>query len=213
MLLDPKKLILIGGGGHCKSVLAVLEDLPNYDVVGILDVPEKVGTEICGKPIIGTDDDIESLADKCDCVMITVGQIKSSELRERLYDRVKAAGLELATVVGQKSKVASTAKLGEGTIIMDYALVNADAQVGHNCIINTRALIEHDAIVGNHCHLSTGSIVNGSSKIGDGSFVGSSACVIDGLKVGSNVIIGAGATVIRDVPDNSTIVGQQARQV
>ena len=52
-----KPLVLIGGGGHCKSVIDVAESA-GYQILGILDMPEDVGKEILSAKVIGTDDDI-----------------------------------------------------------------------------------------------------------------------------------------------------------
>lgn len=38
-----RPLILIGGGGHCKSVIDVAESA-GYTILGILDMPEMLGT-------------------------------------------------------------------------------------------------------------------------------------------------------------------------
>ena len=50
-----KKLVLIGGGGHCKACINVIEDTDGYDIVGILDTEDKVGQTILNYSIIGTD--------------------------------------------------------------------------------------------------------------------------------------------------------------
>ena len=55
-----KEIILIGGGGHCKSVIDVIEKEGRFKIAGIVDVPELLGTEILGYPIIGNDSDIEN---------------------------------------------------------------------------------------------------------------------------------------------------------
>ncbi|MDK2821920.1 MAG: PglD N-terminal domain [Clostridia bacterium] len=36
-----EKIILIGGGGYCKSVIDVIECLGTYDIVWIVDKKEK----------------------------------------------------------------------------------------------------------------------------------------------------------------------------
>ena len=66
-----KPLILVGGGGHCKSVIEAAESA-GYSILGVLDMPEEVGKEILSTKVIGTDDDIPSYVDKADFV-ITVG--------------------------------------------------------------------------------------------------------------------------------------------
>ena len=40
-----KPLILVGGGGHCKSVLEAAESA-GYQILGVLDMPENVGKEV-----------------------------------------------------------------------------------------------------------------------------------------------------------------------
>ena len=52
-----KPLILVGGGGHCKSVIEAAESM-GLAIGGILDLLENVGGRILGYPVIGTDDDI-----------------------------------------------------------------------------------------------------------------------------------------------------------
>ena len=58
-----RPLILIGGGGHCKSVIEAAESA-GYSILGVLDMPEEVGKEILSTKVIGTDDDIPSYVDK-----------------------------------------------------------------------------------------------------------------------------------------------------
>lgn len=84
-----KNLILIGGGGHCKSVIEVAESA-GYNILGILDIPENVGNEILpGHKVIGTDDDIPAYIDKADFV-ITVGFIKSPAIRIKLFNNASS---------------------------------------------------------------------------------------------------------------------------
>ncbi|MFM2019113.1 MAG: hypothetical protein RL007_2769 [Bacteroidota bacterium] len=168
-----KNLILIGGGGHCKSCIDVIEQDTAFNIAGILDVKEKVGQKILGYEIIGSDDEIEAYAAKGYSFLITVGQMRSPDLRVRLYNRVVATGADLPVIIAATAHVSRHSHIGAGTIVLNSAIVNADAKVGMNCIINTRALIEHDAIVGDHCHISTGAILNGGVTVGEKTFVGS----------------------------------------
>ena len=151
-----KNLILVGGGGHCKSVIEVAESC-GYTILGILDHPSEVGKEILGYKVVGCDDDMVQWVDKAQFV-VTVGSIKDPTLRKRLHDKVREAGGTLATLVASTAYVSRRATIGEGTVVMHFAMVNADAKIGTGCIINTHSNIEHDAIVGDYCHISTGAI-------------------------------------------------------
>ena len=57
-------IILIGGGGHCKSCIDVIEQESVYSIAGIVDLPEKKGENILGYEIFANDDDISELANK-----------------------------------------------------------------------------------------------------------------------------------------------------
>ena len=52
-----RPLILVGGGGHCKSVIDVAEQA-GFEINGILDLPENIGKTILNYSIVGSDDRI-----------------------------------------------------------------------------------------------------------------------------------------------------------
>ena len=195
--MEQKNLILVGGGGHCKSVIDVAESA-GYNILGILDMPEDVGKKVLDYKVIGTDDDIPQYVDKAEFV-ITVGFIKNPTTRIKLYNKVKAAGGRLATIIASTAHVSKYAELGEGTVIMHQAFVNAGAKIGDNCIINTFVNIEHDAEVGNQCHISTGTMVNGECKIGENCFIGSQSVCANCIEIASHIIVGAGSLVRKSI--------------
>lgn len=204
-----KSLILIGGGGHCKSVIEVAESA-GYEIKGILDMPDEVGKEVLpGHKVIGTDDEIPQYVEECDFV-ITVGFIKNPAIRIKLYNKVKAAGGRLATIIASTAHVSKYAELGEGTVIMHHAFVNAGAKVGDNCIINTFVNIEHDAEVGNQCHISTGTMVNGECKIGENCFIGSQSVCANCIEIASDIIVGAGSVVRKSIRMKGIYAGNPA---
>lgn len=203
-----KPLILVGGGGHCKSVIDVAESA-GYEILGILDMPEDVGKQVLDYKVIGTDDDIPQYVDKAE-FMITVGFIKNPAIRIKLYKRIKEAGGKLATIVASTARVSKYATLGEGTVIMHQAFINAGAQIGANCIINTFCNIEHDAIVGDQCHISTGTMVNGDCKIGDQVFVGSQSVLANGITIGDDIIVGAASFVRKNISETGIYSGNPA---
>ena len=188
-----KPIILIGGGGHCKSVIDVAESA-GYSIMGILDRPEKIGQEVLGYKVLGSDDDISEFVEKAEFI-ITVGQIKSNSARHRIAECIEKSGGKLATIIASDAYVSKYAEVGEGTVVLHKAFVNAGARVGKNCIINTMVNIEHDAQIGDFCHISTGTMVNGETKIGHDTFVGSGSTLYNCIEIADNSIIPAGSVV------------------
>lgn len=203
-----KPLILIGGGGHCKSVIEVAESA-GYQILGVLDMPEDVGKEILSTKVIGTDDDISAYVDKAEFV-ITVGFIKSPATRIKLYNRVKEAGGKFATIIASTAYVSKYAMIGEGTVVMHQTFVNAGAKVGNNVILNTFTNIEHDAVIGDQCHISTGTMVNGDCKVGNNCFIGSQSVLANGITVGDDIIVGAGSLVRKSISEKGIYSGNPA---
>jgi sugar O-acyltransferase (sialic acid O-acetyltransferase NeuD family) len=190
-----KEIILIGGGGHCRSVIDVIEQEGQFKIVGIVDKTELLGTYVLGYSVIGNDLDLESLAKVHTYALVTVGQIESSVLRIKLFGLAIKAGFILPSIISPRAYVSKHAFLGEGTIIMHDALVNANATIGENCIINSKALIEHDSKILEHCHISTSVTINGGVTIGSGCFIGSGAITKDSVVIKKNSFIKAGSIV------------------
>ena len=206
--MNQRNLILIGGGGHCKSVIDVAESA-GYNILGILDMPEDIGKSVLDYKVIGTDDDIPQFVDKAEFI-ITVGFIKSPAIRMRIFDKVKEAGGKLATIIASTAHVSRYASLGEGTVVMHQAVVNAGARIGENCIINTFCNIEHDAVIGDQCHISTGTMVNGDCKVGKMCFIGSQSVLANGISICDDVIVGAGSLVRKNILKSGIYSGNPA---
>jgi len=187
-----RDLILIGGGGHCKSCIDVIEQEGVFQIAGIVDMPEKLHQKILGYEIIATDDELPRLVKEYENFLITLGQIKNPDKRIRIFQTLKELGAKLPVIISPLAYVSKHAEIGDGTIIMHHAMINAGAKIGSNCIINNKALIEHDAIIGDHCHIATGAIINGGTVISPETFVGSNAMVKEYIEIGAQTVIGGG---------------------
>ena len=190
-----KQIILIGGGGHCKSVIDVIEQEAKYEIAGIIDKPELFGSKIFKYKVIGSDNDLITLAKKYNNALITVGQIKNSKLRKHLFNLAIKAGFSFPSIISPLSYVSQHATIGFGTVVMHNALINAGVVVGNNCIINSRALLEHDVCIGDFCHISTNAVVNGDVTVGEGTFFGSGSTSKEGITIDSNTFVPSGSVV------------------
>lgn len=189
------KIILIGGGGHCHSVIDVVELSAEYEIVGVIDQADKVGTNVMSYPVIGTDDDLAAMIYDVKYAFITLGQIKTATIRKSLFEKLISLGYEVPNIISPLAHVSKSAKLGRGNFIGHQAIVNAKAVINDNCIINTKALIEHDVNIDSHCHIATGAIINGGCSIQSEVFVGSAATTRQGAIIDSKSFIKAGSVV------------------
>lgn len=186
------KIILIGGGGHCRSVIDVIELENRYSIAGIIDKKELIGKEVFGYKVIGCDDDLQELFKVYKHAIVTVGQIKSSVIRVKLFNKLKDIGYKLPVITSPLSYVSKHSFIDEGTVIMHHALINAGSTIGKNCIINTKALIEHDSSIEDNCHISTAAVINGGVKVKEGTFFGSNSTSKEAIEIKENSFIKAG---------------------
>ena len=200
-------IFLIGGGGHCHSCIDVIEAVGKYTIVGISDRSGTDLKEVLGYPIVGVDDDLPRLINDYKSAVITVGQIKSPNIRIRLFEQLQELGASLPNIISPYAHVSKNSDLGIGNMIMHGALINANVSIDNNCIVNSQALIEHDVVVEAHCHVATGAKINGGAHIEMGSFIGSGAVILQGVRIGERCVIGAGSVVVKDVPAFSTVRG------
>ena len=191
---DP--LLLIGCGGHARSLIDVVESSGLWHVLGMVGLSEQVGEEVLGYPVLGCDQDLPSLRQQCSNALLAVGHIGLSTQRYRLAAQLGHLGFAMPLVISGKAYVSRHAQLGIGTSVGHGVIVNAGASVGDYCILNSNSLIEHDAVIGNFCHISTGALVNGGTKIGANSFIGSGAVLRESLKLPPRTVISAGKRVM-----------------
>lgn len=200
-----EQILILGGGGHTASLVDILERGNTYEIAGYV-VNKQTASCCIEYPIIGTDDDLLDLyRSGIKNAVIRVGYLGKSDLREKLYERLKEIGFCLPVIRDPSAVVSEHIEIGEGTAIGKGAIINTGAVIGKMCIINTGAIIEHDCIVEDFSHISVGSVLCGGVRVGEASLVGANATVIQGTKIGNRCIIGAGTTVRKKVEDNCMV--------
>lgn len=193
-------ILLIGFGGHCKSIIDSIESNNQYNICGILDIKEKIGEQYRGYKVLGTDEDLKHFYDKgIKNVFICIGYMGNSNVRNNLYLTVKKIGFNMPNIIDKTAIIAKDVQLGEGIFVGKRAVLNSNVKIGNMAIINTGAIVEHDSYVGEFSHISIGSILCGNVRVEENVFVGANSTIIQGKNIGKNTIIGAGSIVLNDI--------------
>lgn len=195
-----ERILLVGSGGHAKTVVDTLERLGGYEIAGFVGPGEK-GREIYrGYSLIGHDEDLPELFAKgIKAAALGMGFMGRSKVRSRLFAHLAEIGYELPVLIDPAAVVAVDAVLGAGTYVGRQAVINAEASIGRACIINTGSIVEHECVVGDFTHVAVGTVLCGEVQVGRECLIGANATVIQGLRIGDGCIIGAGAVVTKDV--------------
>lgn len=209
-----KRMLLVGGGGHCKSVLDSLLLDKSYSEIGIIDKKENKEIQILGVPVIGFDEDLQRLFNEgYGYAFVTLGSIGKPFSRIKLFALLEEIGFELPNIIDVSAIVSDNVKLEKGIYIGKNAVVNACAFIGNGSIINTSATIEHDCVIGAFTHVSPGAVLCGEVKIGKNTHIGANSVVKQQLKIGENAIIGMGSVVLENVNDNKLAYGNPCKVV
>jgi sugar O-acyltransferase (sialic acid O-acetyltransferase NeuD family) len=194
-----KKIILIGGGGHCKSCIDVIENENKYKIAGIIDKKKNFLLNYKFYP----ESFLNKKLIKNNYAFVTVGQIKNYKVRVKIFNKIKNLGFKIPTIISPLAYVSKHAVIGQGTIVMHGAVVNSGAIIGDNCIINTNSLIEHDVVIKDNTHISTEVTINGGAVIGNKVFLGSRSIIKDNISIGDCSIVGANLYIRKNLKKNS----------
>ena len=207
-----RKILLLGGGGHCRSVLDSLLASDLYDEIGIIDYDKSASA--LGVHVIGTDDDLPRLkSEGWKEAFITVGSVGSTRVRRKLYSVVKELGFILPSIIDPTAIIARGTVIKEGTFLGKGSVINTGAAIGTCAIINTGAIIEHDCTIEDFAHVSTGAALCGQVSVGTDSHIGAGSVIRQGIKIGNNSLIGAGSVVVKNVPDGVKAFGNPCKVV
>ncbi len=203
-------MILIGGGGHCRVVIDVLNTLKIVPY-GIFDDDRTYhGEKIMGITVLGAIDEFRDYAGKVEYAVIT---ITDPTTRQRLSRKCHEMSLKLRGFTHPSATISSFASISSKAQICSGCVINPSSLIKDHAIINTGAIIEHDTIIGEYSHVAPGARILGGAKIGDQCLIGASATVLPKVNVGKGAVVGAGAVVIQNVEDYSKYVGIPAKKV
>ena len=125
-------------------------------------------------------------------------------------------------------------EVGDNTKIGAFVEIQKNARVGKNCKISSHTFIcegvtvEDDVFIGHGVMFINDSYpratINGqlqteqdwkveTTLVKRGVSIGSAATILANVTIGENALIGAGSVVTRDVPANTIVAGNPARQL
>ena len=199
--------MILGGGGHAKVVIDILEQAGEVDIAGFVS-PAEAPDAICGYRRLGSDDALdETLRAGVQSAFVAIGD---NRRRMDCIGSLKRRGFTLINAISPAAIVSRHATLSRGIAVMPGAVINAGTQIAEGAIVNTRASVDHDCVIGACAHVAPGATLAGCVRLGDGVFLGTGSSVIPNVTIGSWTTVGAGAAVVADLPDHVVAVGVPA---
>lgn len=204
-----KDLIIIGSGGHARSIIDVAIAQDKYNIIGCVS-NEKVGKEVAYSiKVIGDDSILEDIfsSDVKNC-FVAIG---NNLIRKKIYSKLIDIGFSIVNIISPNSIISPASKIGSGVCVLHNSFIGVNVEIGDNTIINSSVSIDHDCKIGNHCHIAPGVAMSGTVLVEDGTHIGTGSSIIDGVSIGKWSYAGAGSVIVKDVESNILVYGVPAR--
>lgn len=201
------KTVLIGGGGHARSIAETMgaDMFHGYCALEKSSIP-------FGVPYLGPDSVLNCLTadDTAIHIAIGFGPHGSLSLRRKIIDSL--AHLDSETLVAPTAIVTDGCSIGKGTAVFHRTVINR-AYVGSHCVVNTGAIIEHDCVLDENVFIGPGAILCGEVHIGRDVFIGAGAIIKQGISICSGAVIGMAAVVTHNITEPGIYTGNPIKKI
>lgn len=149
-------LVIVGAGGLGKEIACLVNDLPDYELIGFYDDGLPDGQMILGKfPVLGSTQDLTNESKNLS-VTLAFG---NPEIRKKVWNQLQAnQNLNFPTLVHPQSLQMNRdlINLGRGVVLFPLSVLTAEIFIGDNCVIHTGVSVHHDVHIGAHSVIMPG---------------------------------------------------------
>lgn len=211
--MTPRPLLLVGGGGLAREVLAAVRLLPEeWKPVGALDDdPARHGADLDGLPVLGGSQIVHEMPDAA--VLVCIASARRPLGRMNVVRRLGLPEDRYATVVHPAASVPEGASLGPGTVLLAGTVVTTPLRLGAHVVAMPHVLVTHDDEVGDGVTFAGRAALGGAVRVGESAYLGQGSCVREGVSIGAGAVVGMGSVVLTDVPAGEVWVGNPARRL
>lgn len=183
------RLLILGAGGHGRSVAEAVLSAGSHKLVGFVDDAVPASNSVWDVPVLGSTVELGAYRQYAELAIVAIG---NNAAREVLSNRLLAAGFELATVLHPRAIVSPRAMIGPGSAVMAGAIVGTEARLGVGVIVNSGAVVDHHAHVHDYGHLGVNACMAGGTVLGHGAWMQAGCALGYGVSVADGAVLPPG---------------------
>lgn len=201
-----EKIIIIGGGSHARSVLALLKknNLEKY-IYGYTDFKKS------DLPIkyLGDDEKIFLLKKK-NQIKLILGIGINMKLRKKILNKFKE--FKFLSLIDKNSLLLDNCNVGQGSIIFPNVSIGPNVNIGKFCVIHNSVVIEHDVSISDNSFIGPGAVVCGNVRVESNVLLGANSTMIQDTFIKKNCSLGAGSVLVKSFKyQNKSFIGSPAK--
>jgi len=191
-----QKIVVIGGGGHAKVVMSLINKLTFFEIVGYTDIQNK--GRMLNYDYMGNDTDFLNVSNDINYAAFGIGENVDQSMKKNIIEKYKKNGINFPTLISPHAIINEDVEFGEGTIILDGVIINPSTRIGSFVTVYPNCVIEHDTIIEDNVYLAPsvnmcgGVIIKANSKIGNG------VTIKDYITIKPNSLIESGTIIKND---------------
>jgi len=204
-------IVILGAGGHCASIIGLINRNKVFKIYGILDPNYKKIKKINGYDVIGDDSILTELKNKgINNLAIGIGSKGYHLKRNIIFKKAKKIGFKFPILIDKSVEFPVDAKISEGSQIFSGSIINTNVRIGKICVINTGSIIEHDTFIDDNVFTGPRVTICGAARIEEDVFLGANSCILPEITIRKKSTVGAFTLVNKNFSENSKLIGVPA---
>lgn len=144
--------------------------------------------------------------------------INNSKIREQVFNRFIEQGAIPFQTISSTAIVKQPTSIGVGAAICEFCIIQPNTSIGRGFHCNIYSQVSHECVIGDFVTFGPRVSCNGNVVIEDHAYIGTGAIIRNGTRnkkitIGRGAIVGMGAVVTKDVPPDTTVVGNPAKPI
>lgn len=135
------------------------------------------------------------------------------ERKAAVLEQLAAAGRRTPAFVHPSCHVAPSSHIAPGCVVYPGCNLDQNVALDPGVLLHNSVVVSHDSRLETAAYLAPGVVLSGFTHIGRAAFLGTGTVVADRRRIGARARVGIGSVITRDVPDDSSAIGNPQREV